>query len=318
MGIMVAGFYWRNERNGHGYNFDNIVLPDYNGIEASFNAKLNSKTGQGEYVMHSGGVGKTRVYDIVGSAEDDLYMVGYTQSAVINWGGTLRTKILEEGTDQNDDAGTAFQMGKVSSNTNEYQFFAVKLATSEKALPSCVESCSLERGNVANPIIKDGYCLIDNVCYMEGRTSEIFGRPCLTCKPEQSQTGWSYGETVGDKVCFIDSVCYDEGDLYSYRASRTETFTSLCQMCDPASSFTGWSIAPEYLFVPDIEPPNDCVNITDSHTTTPIQISKVGDDATSSNLVINVQSSDASSIMSHLLLSIGSILILLECFAYSL
>ena len=99
------------------------------------------------------------------------------------------------GIDQNDDAGTAFQMGKVSSNTNEYQFFAVKLAASEKALPSCVESCSLEGGNVANPIIQDGHCLIDNICYMEGDTSEIFGRPCLSCKPEQNNTGWSLGGT---------------------------------------------------------------------------------------------------------------------------
>jgi len=62
--------------------------------------------------MHSGGVGKTRVYDIVGSPEGDIYMVGYTQSAVINWGGTLQTKIIEEGIDQNDDAGDCLPNGK--------------------------------------------------------------------------------------------------------------------------------------------------------------------------------------------------------------
>jgi hypothetical protein len=177
---------------------------------------LNAKTGQGEYVMHSGGVGKTRVYDIVGSPEGDMYMVGYTQSAVINWGGTLQTKILEEGIDQNDDAGTAFQMGKVSSNTNEYQFFAVKLAASEKALPSCVESCSLEGGNVANPIIQVGHCLIDNICYMEGDTSEIFGRPCLSCKPEQNNTGWSLGGT------YIHTYIHTSSTLCSMEILKTQ------------------------------------------------------------------------------------------------
>jgi hypothetical protein len=216
LSIMVAGFYWHHEGNGHGHNFDSIELPDYNGIEGSYNAKLNAKTGQGEYVMHSGGVGKTRVYDIVGSPEGDMYMVGYTQSAVINWGGTLQTKILEEGIDQNDDAGTAFQMGKVSSNTNEYQFFAVKLAASEKALPSCVESCSLEGGNVANPIIQVGHCLIDNICYMEGDTSEIFGRPCLSCKPEQNNTGWSLGGT------YIHTYIHTSSTLCSMEILKTQ------------------------------------------------------------------------------------------------
>jgi len=268
--IMAAGFYWHHDGYGHGYNFDSIELPDYNGIEGSYNAKLNAKTGQGEYVMHSGGVGKTRVYDIVGSPEGDIYMVGYTQSAVINWGGTLQTKIIEEGIDQNDDAGTAFQMGKVSSNTNEYQFFAVKLAASDKALPSCVESCSLEGGNIANPIIKNGHCLIDNVCYMEDETSEIFGRPCLSCNPEQNQTGWSFGATIGERVCLIDNVCYDKGDFYSYSESRKETYMSQCQMCSPTSNATGWSIISDYMFVSDVDPPNDCINITDSPTKSPV------------------------------------------------
>merc|ERR1711935_301170 len=116
---MAAGFYYNSGRH-----FDSVELPDYNGIEGSYNAKINAKTGKGEFVMHSGGVGKTRVYDVVGDPTGDLYMVGYTQSSVIQWGGSLITKIVEEGIDQNDDAGTAFQMGKVSSSTSEYQFFA--------------------------------------------------------------------------------------------------------------------------------------------------------------------------------------------------
>jgi len=268
--IMVAGFYWQSDK--FGYNFDSVVLPDYNGIEGSYTAKLNAKTGQGEYAMHSGGVGKTRVYDVVADPNGDVYMVGYTQSSVINWGGTLQTKIIEEGIDQNDDAGTAFQMGKVSSSTSEYQFFAVKLAASETAPLSCVESCDLEGGNVANPVIKAGNCLIDNVCYEEGESAEIFGRPCLDCKPAESQTKWSLGDSVGYDVCFIDNVCYDEGDAYSYRASRSETFVSQCQVCDPTSYASGWSVLPNFNLDATLEPPNDCINITKSVTLSPVPV----------------------------------------------
>jgi len=267
--IMVAGFYWNSEQNGHGNNFDSVALPNYNGIEGSYNAKLSSETGQGEYVMHSGGVGKTRVYDIVGDPDGDVYMVGYTQSAVINWGGSLQTKIIEEGIDQNDDAGTAFQMGKVSSSTSEYQFFAVKLTASETGPHSCVETCDLKGGNVANPVIKDENCLIDNVCYEAGETAEIFGRPCLMCNPKESKTKWSFGEMVGDYVCFIDDVCQDKGDFYSYRASRRETFVSQCQICDPSSNSASWSVLPDFVLVPDTEPPNDCLNATDIPTSPP-------------------------------------------------
>jgi len=119
--VMAVGFYY--SKDGH---FDSVMLPDYNGVEGAYNAKINAATGKGEYVMHSGGVSKDRPYDAVGSPEGDIYIVGYTQSQVINWGGTLTTKINEEGMDQNDDVGTAFQMGKVSSNTKEYQFFCSK------------------------------------------------------------------------------------------------------------------------------------------------------------------------------------------------
>ena len=47
------------------------------------------------------------VYDAVGNSDGDVFMIGYTQSSVVNWGGTLQTKIIEEGDDQNDDAVSA-------------------------------------------------------------------------------------------------------------------------------------------------------------------------------------------------------------------
>merc|ERR1712029_354405 len=171
-------------------------------------------------------------------------------------------KIIEEGIDQNDDVGTAFQTGKVSSNTGEYQFFAVKLgAEASKAEPlSCVETCDLENG-AASHAVKEGSCLIDNVCYQKGETAELFGRSCLVCDPLQSQTEWSHGSEIGVDVCFIDNVCYDQGDAYSYRKSRSETLVSECQICEPKLDAASWSVKLGFQLVTgvDVEPPNDCI-----------------------------------------------------------
>ena len=295
--IHATGWYWANSKHSHGHHFDSVALPDYNAVEGTYNAKINAETGKGEYVLHSGGIGKTRVYDAVGNANGDIFMVGYTQSAVLDWGGTLQTKIIEEGDDQNDDVvsiiwyvsfciidkndtliifcmihpqkkGTAFQMGKVSSNTKEYQFFAVKLAATAPSMLQCVESCALE-GGIANSVVKSGSCLIDNVCYEKGATAEIFGRPCLVCDPDGpgGSTGWSPAATVGDLVCFIDDVCYDEGDFLTYRESRSVLHTSLCQHCSPKDDSFGWFVnADDFMLVPDMEPPNDCLNKTNEST----------------------------------------------------
>merc|ERR1711935_1173541 len=222
--------------------------------------------------------GKTRVYDVVGDPTGDLYMVGYTQSSVIQWGGSLITKIVEEGIDQNDDAGTAFQMGKASSSTSEYQFFAVKLGASSQEPLSCLESCDYSSETmVANPTIREGNCLIDNICYEKGDTAEIFGRSCLVCNPDKSQTEWSFGDVIGTDICFIDNVCYERGDAYSYRKSRKEIFVSECQVCEPTVNAEFWSIKDGYVrMVADdvditgpIEPPLDCRNVTASPTASP-------------------------------------------------
>jgi len=258
--VMIAGYYWNS-------NFDDIALPNYNGVEGSYNAKLNARTGKGEFVQHSGGVGKTRVYDIVGDETGDLYMVGYTQASVVHWGGSLKTKIIEEGVDQDDDIGTAFQYGKQSTQAGEYQFFAVKLGAeaSKAESPSCIETCNLEN-DVANPSIKTGSCFIDNVCYPAGETAEIFGRTCLVCDPSQSQSEWSYSSDIGVNSCFIDNVCYGKGDAYSYRKSRTENFESKCQVCEPSMNNADWSVKPGFQLASgiDIEPPSDCLVVASS------------------------------------------------------
>merc|ERR1712241_894209 len=177
------------------------------------------------------------------------------------------------GVDQNDDVGTAFQTGKVSSSTGEYQFFAVKLgaeATSKAEPPlSCVETCDSENNGATTtgPIVKEGSCLIDNVCYQKGETAELFGRSCLVCDPLQSQTEWSPGSEIGVDVCFIDNVCYDQGDAYSYRKSRSETLVSGCQICEPTLDAASWSVKLGFHLVTgadSVEPPNDCLASTTS------------------------------------------------------
>ena len=70
-------------------------------------------------------------------------------------------------------------------------------------------------------------------------------------------------------MCFIDDVCQDQGDFYSYRASRRETYVSQCQICDPSSNSASWSVLPDFVLVPDTEPPNDCLNATDIPTSPP-------------------------------------------------
>jgi len=265
--IMAVGYYWHNDKYTTGTTFDTVQMPDYNNIEGAYNAKLDAATGRGSYVMHSGGVGKTRPYDAVGAPDGSIYMVGYTQSSVIHWGGTLKTKIIEEGDDQNDDAGTAFQMGKVASNTGEYQFFAVKLDAEKDELPSCVESCE-SPNNIANPTIKSGHCLIQNVCYADGDTSEIFGRPCLVCDANKDQMNWSFGSTIGTGVCFVENVCFDKGDNKTFRESRQVTHISDCQMCDPGSAATNWTIREGFEFTAE-QLPNDCISLTNDNNPAP-------------------------------------------------
>jgi len=263
--VTAVGFYYPDW--GH---FDSVVLPNYNGVEGSYNAKLDATTGKGHYVMHSGGSSKDRPYDAVGSPEGDIYIVGYTQSQVIDWGGSLLTKIIEEGMDQNDDTGTAFQMGSMAQKTSEYQFFAVKLQSSlEGVAQSCVDSCTTIEG-IAVKTLMANTCLIDNNCYEAGATSELFGRPCLVCNPQESQTAWSFGPTLGTEGCFIDNVCRDDGQLLTYRESRRVTHTSKCQLCSPTEDVTGWSVDPSFVLAPDVNPPNDCLNITTSPTRAPV------------------------------------------------
>ena len=126
-------------------------------------------------------------------------------------------------------------------------------------MPSCVDSCSLDDKNVAQPAVRDGHCLIDNHCYEAGNVAERFGRPCLMCDPFQSSTEWSFSPAVGVDICYIDKTCFTTGDFYSYRASRTETIVSNCQVCSAVDNDMDWSVAPGFALVDGMEPPEDCM-----------------------------------------------------------
>ena len=118
---------------------------------------------------------------------------------------------------------------------------------------------------------------------------------------------------VGDDVCFIDSVCYDKRDVYTYRAYRTETFYSQCRVCNPSSDAAGWSVPPDFIVVPDVEPPNDCLNITESPTRSPIVAptkSPISSSVISKTTeVVGILSSDADSDFKLSLGTIAGILI---------
>ena len=68
--------------------FEEVVLPGYvrSGSLPSqawviYNAKLTASTGDGEYVLHSGGGLSERIYDMVGDAAGNVYNVGCTSNA---------------------------------------------------------------------------------------------------------------------------------------------------------------------------------------------------------------------------------------------
>ena len=107
--VHVAGWYYPGRADPF---FDTVLLPGYLrdcglGSQTSgvFNAKISAATGKGEYVVHSGGGSKDRLYDVVGDSDGNIYNIGYSMNLVMNWGDNLKTTIVEDDVDQNN-AGT--------------------------------------------------------------------------------------------------------------------------------------------------------------------------------------------------------------------
>ena len=81
LSVHIAGWYYPSRAPTL---LDSVSLPGYLrdgglGSQTSgvFNAKLSAKTGACDYVMHSGGGSKDRLYNLVGDAEGNLYNTGY-------------------------------------------------------------------------------------------------------------------------------------------------------------------------------------------------------------------------------------------------
>lgn len=253
--VMVAGWYY----NSRGLaTFDSVVLPGYLredglGTQKSgiYNAALSTLDGKGEYVLHSGGGSKDRLYDVVGDASGNVYNIGYSMNLAMSWGGTLKTTMTEVDVEESE----------AKADANETHLLVSKLETSKApVVPSCLSSC--DDGNIAGATIEVNSCFIDGVCYASGDTGDLFGKVCFACDPAVSQTEWSVrNDIVGVTHCFVDDICVEDG-VFKWSQRRTwaaKTF-SVCQFCDASSDGYGWTILEGYS-VEDAKllPPKDCV-----------------------------------------------------------
>jgi len=259
--IMVAGWYY----NSRGLaSFDSVTLPGYlreDGLATQksgiYNTALSTEDGKGEYVLHSGGGSKDRLYDLVGDGSGNVYNIGYSMNLVMNWGGSLKTTMTEADVNESE----------AKADADETHFFVSKLDMSKApVVPSCLSSC--DDGNIAGVTIEENSCFIDSVCYASGETAELFGKICFACNPNVSQTDWTVREdVVGVTHCFVDDICVEEGGFkWSQRRTWAAKTFSACQVCDITNDAYGWTIVDGYS-VPDskILPPTDCVADSDEN-----------------------------------------------------
>jgi len=248
--IMATGWYYNARGKGI---FDSVTLPGYlreGGLGSQrsgiYNAQLLAQDGSGEYVLHSGGGSKDRLYDAVGDSAGNVYNIGYSMNLVMNWGGTLTTK-MEEVDVLESDAG---------SDAKETHFLVSKLAAGEAATPSCLSSCT---DTTATASVKEDSCFIDGVCYESGGTAVLFGKGCFVCDPTKSQTEWSTGEVTGASECFIDDICVVKDDyLFTQRRTWAAKTYSECQYCNPSKDTYGWSVKDGFTISENGNIPNDC------------------------------------------------------------
>jgi len=255
LSVHVAGWYYPGRAAAF---FDSIELPGYLregglGSQTSgvYNAKINSETGAGEYVIHSGGGSKDRLYDVVGDLEGNIYNIGYSMNLVMQWGNNLKTTMTE------DDVDPA----NASSEAVETHLYVSKMKTgaSEETIPSCLTTCAI---NTDHAIIDEDSCFIDGKCYSAGDNGDAFGKSCFVCDPTINQREWTEGPTLGLTQCFLDNRCYDAGDFLFYqRRTWSAKIPSLCQTCDPKQSPMDWSVITGYTVVDGGIPPNDCIDI---------------------------------------------------------
>lgn len=232
--------------------FDSVSMPGYirEGGKASsssgiFNAKISTKDGAGEYVMHSGGGSNDRAMDLVGDTEGNIYTIGYQKNLVMYWGHNLKTTVVE--TDGIDPTMTE------ASNTHG---LVAKISASTESIPECLTTCA---DNTDQAVIESNSCFIDGKCYSAGDNGDPFGKSCFHCDPTQDQRNWVEAPSLGVTQCYIENQCWaiDEANFYQ-RRTWSATIFSICQICSPADNALEWSTQDGYDYVDGGIPPNDC------------------------------------------------------------
>lgn len=248
--VHIAGWYYPGRSLPF---FDDVLLPGYLrvgglGSQTSgvFNAKIDATTGTGEYVVHSGGGSKDRLYDVVGDLEGNIYNIGYSMNLVMNWGGTLKTTIVEDDVDAADAGFEAI----------ETHMYTSKLAAATEAIPPCLTECT---GNTDTAVISTNSCFIDGKCYNAGDSGAAFGKSCFVCDPSVNQRAWEQGPSFGTTQCYVDGSCVDHGDtLFYQRRTWSKKLFSECQVCNATEDATEWSLKAGFLVDTSENPPDDC------------------------------------------------------------
>lgn len=260
MSIHIAGWYYPGRAPAL---LDSVSLPGYLrdgglGSQTSgiFNAKLSAETGAGDYVIHSGGGSKDRLYNLVGDTEGNLYNIGYHMNLEMQWGHNLKTTMVET------DVENPTKMEAV-----ETHMYVSKIAAATESVPSCLTTCA---GNTDQAVIETNSCFIDGKCYPAGASGDAFGKSCFVCNPTKDQRNWSDGPTLGLTQCYIDKRCMASGNFHFYqRRTWSVQIPSLCQFCSPENNALEWSVKDGFQVLDGSIPPNDCADITNVPTPSP-------------------------------------------------
>jgi len=265
--VDIGGWYYPGRAPAF---FDSVLLPGYlregglgSQTSGTYNARISAETGKGEYVVHSGGGSKDRMYDMVGDREGNLYNIGYHMNLRTNWGNNLDTIMVEKDVDP----------ANAGSEAVETHMYVSKLAAqaASQVTPSCLTECT-ETTDEAT--VDPSSCFIDGKCYAEGDTADIFGKSCFVCDPSMSQIRWSEASTLGSTKCFFDNVCVNSGEFLFYqRRTWSAKIFSSCQVCDPESDPFAWSLtdAEKFAVVDGKSPPDDCM-LANTTTEAPIVV----------------------------------------------
>mmetsp|Transcript_25714 Transcript_25714/g.83349 ORF Transcript_25714/g.83349 Transcript_25714/m.83349 type:complete len:1153 (+) Transcript_25714:65-3523(+) len=145
--------------------FGDTTFEDW-GEGDTYVAKLDARTGAGEWIIQTGGAGNDAFVCSVrlDTSTGDLYHVGVTSSLPAYF-----DPIVVDTHGGGDDG---------------MDLFIAKLAISDEKLPSCKSDATT---------IANGFCFINNVCYESGAPSRALGTDdaCLSCSPGDSQTSFT-------------------------------------------------------------------------------------------------------------------------------